>query len=444
LVKGARKFLWPEHFWLEKTKEKRQETLMKTDTSIRVQIRKGAMLRQRSPRNAVSRTGLCLLAVVLLACVATPKANAQTNRYAEDAARLEAVAEWVSGAWSFFDGARTAVEFLTGFDGQTQLSLADIRETVISALKEVNAQELASDTTGLVDVFHEVEVQTRAVASDAMKAGRDMDSIMASSFATSFLATRLADLSTRGTILFNKLEPILRAPTTLDDRTRLENEVLAIAVMPAYTALVPLLVSTMKLIGEIEPSLKSAQNQLINEKLAAAQQTLFMAAGAYSLWVPSEKCGFEIIRNGWFFELKWTCRPSHFYAPVGKDVGFLHSRPFYAHYTFDRGTNPACHIYDLSRCYQFVSPDIPFYQYQTIPIVKLALDSLESIGDVACSMVSADDVLVWDPGVDTSSLIYNYGSHVSHANGWIMQVRQEPGASRCTTPQRAGVPALPQ
>jgi hypothetical protein len=360
-----------------------------TATSITGQGRKGTMLRQCSPRNILRRTGLCLLAVVLLASGGVPKVHAQTNRYAEDAARLAAIAKWVSGTWKYIGGLRTAIGFLTGFDGQAQLTLADIRETVVSAIKEVNAETLAKEVDGFADNFHQVQVLTRSVASDAMRAGQSMDSIMVSDFGKIYLAARFSELINSGTYLFKQLDPILRAGSIDENgRSNSENDRLVIAVTPAYTVLVPLLVSAMKLVGEIDPALKSGHDELISEKLASAQQTLFMAAGAYTLYA------YEPGPNP----------PNYFYSPVAEDSRWMWKWPLYAY-----------HYRDPYIGGRFYGPAEPFHRYQTIPIVKLALDSLQEIMNVQPSMVWAENAVIWD--------LYTE-KFAPFVFGWIIRLRQ--------------------
>jgi hypothetical protein len=137
------------------------------------------MLRQRSPRNIVGRTGLYLLAVVLLASGGAPQAQAQTTSYAEHAKQVENVIKWTKGAWSFVGGLRTVVGFLTGSDNQPQLQLTDIQKTVVAALDERHDKDLIEAVNGLVRLFHAIEVEANSVR----------DSIMAGSFATPYLAS---------------------------------------------------------------------------------------------------------------------------------------------------------------------------------------------------------------------------------------------------------------
>jgi hypothetical protein len=336
------------------------------------------MLGQCSPRNILRRTGVCLLAIVLLAAAGTPKAQAQTTPYDKDWERLKNVIKWVNGAWSFVGGLRSVVGFLTGSDGQPQLTIQDIQETITNALDKKEDDDLIKDVTAFANNFHNIEVEANSVRA----------SIMASSFVTSYLAGSFKALNMTGQSLFDKLNPILRAPSIR------ENDQRVYRVMPAYTVLVPTMVSTRKLLGEIEPLLKSAQDRLISETLAAATQTLFMAAGAYVLYAHDPR----------------RVPPVFFYSPVGTDDAWMFHRPLYAYNHTYHG--------------QLITvPALRFYQYQAIPIVKLALDSLESIVSVQPSMVWTERAYIWDLFTDPN-MSQSKPAFAPSALGWITRVRQ--------------------
>lgn len=352
---------------------------MKTDTSIKRQKRKGAILRQGSPRDLLRRTGWYLLAVVLLASAGAPKAQSQTTSYDEDAKRLAALAEWVSGAWSFIGGVRTAVQFLTGTADQRQLTLEDIKGTIDDALVERDDMKLVEGVKAFAANFHDLSLDAKVLGSNAMLTGH--------------LTGQLTNLRMKGVDLFTTIDDILRLPSTSEDDQKQgpKNDRRVIAVMPAYTVLVPLLVSTRKLLGEVEPSLKSAQDQQNSETLAKAQQTLFMAAGAFVLYAYEPEYAPGRIP------------PNFFYSPVAEDGRWMFKWPLYAYHYRDP--------YIGGRIY---GPAEPFRVYQNIPIVELALDSLESIVKVQPSLVWAKNAVIWD--LDTEKF-------AKFVFGWIIRVR---------------------
>jgi hypothetical protein len=289
---------------------------------------------------------------------------------------VKAIINWISGAWDFVSGLRTAVGFLTGLDGGTQVSLADIQETVLKALEQHATEERIRRVGGFMDRFHQVQVTAR----DLIMAGQSVDTVMASDF----LRERLVALIDDGTDLFRELDPTLRAPATS------ENDELAIAVMPAYTMLVPALVSAMKLVGGIIPLLKRSQDELISEKLITAQQTLFIATGVYVLYA------YEPGQS-----------PIFFYAPVGEDrEGWMSQRPLYRY-----------HYIDPFIGQRFSGPREFFFRYQAIPIVQLVLESLERI-------VNTQPSMVWAERVDIVDIVSGDRRTAQFVFGQIIRVRQ--------------------
>ncbi|MES2353426.1 MAG: hypothetical protein V4568_03310 [Pseudomonadota bacterium] len=342
------------------------------------------MSRLYTPRNILSRVWKCFFAFALIFAVTTPKSQTP-NPYAEDAERVAALLQWTGGAWSFITGFRTGVGFLTGLDGQSQITLADIRQIVGEALREQELTELKKEVNGYIDNFH----QTQVLARDLVMSGQSMDTLMTSSWAQTYLRGRLTDLVSTGTELVNKLEPIMRLPVSV------ENDRLVVDALPAYTVLVPALISAMKLAGEIDPQLKRGHDEFISEKIVKAQQTLFMAAGAYVLYA------YEPARGQIFF-----------YSPVGEDRSWMLSRPLYRYYYFDPFVTTA-----------FAGPYEPFFRYQALPVVQLALDSLEKTVNAQPAMVSATNVYIWDLYGSPSFRPKN-PSLAPVAFGHITQVRQ--------------------
>lgn len=311
------------------------------------------ILRQPSTRGILSSSGWFLLTVVLHFSAGTPDAQAQQpNSFEKDVAAAEAILNWASGTYRFISGARTAIEFLTGLDGGPRLT-EDIKQTVLGALREHETGLRKAAVQGFLDNFIQVQKDVDLI----LGRGKTMDT------ALDFVRESLVALIQDGTKLFNQLEPILRAPATL------ENDADVVGNMWAYTVVVPTLVSAMKLVGEIIPSLKRSRDESISEKLIAAQQTLFMAAGAYILYAyePGQQKSF-------------------FYSPVGEQLrGWMVERPLYRYYYVDPFVGG-----------RFVGPLEPFSRYQENPVVKLALGSLDRIVNAQPSMVWTERVQIPD------------------------------------------------
>ncbi len=305
----------------------------------------------------------------------------------EELKRIQAIIEWCSGAWSFISGVRSGVAFLTGLDGQSRLTIADIRQTVTEALRQESLTRLQEDINGFLDRYD----QTQILARNQVIAGQSLETLMSSPWGKTHLYDRLRSLVDDGSDILQRLEPILRAPANP------ENDRRVVAIMPAYTVMLPSLISAMKLAAEIDPTLlKRGYDEVISKKLVMAEQSLFMAAGAYVLYA------YEPARG-----------PVFFYSPVGTDRdGWMLERPLYRY-----------HYVDPFLGGRFAGPHAPFYQYQAIPIVQLALDSLDKIMNVQPSMVTAKNVFIWDLFNTASSTRSKLGI-APFVFGYIVQVRQ--------------------
>jgi hypothetical protein len=308
------------------------------------------------------------------------------DSYAEDARRVAAIVEWTGSTWSYIAGVRTAFGFLTGLDEQEHISIGDIRQVVHDALKEEALTELRGKIDGYMDRYHTMQVLSR----DQVMSGQSMDTLLTSNWGTTHLHDNLTDLINDGTDLLVELDRFVQAQggQPLDDR-------LLVSAMPAYTVLVPALISSMKLATEIDPlRLKRGYDELVSEKIAKMQQRLFDAVGAYLIYAYDPAHG-----------------PVNFYSPVGADTdGWMLSRPLYRYHYVDPYIGKS-----------FSSPHAPFFQYQSIPIVSLALDSLEKAVKAQHGMVVARDVYVWDlrtspvkPGNNIAGFVF----------GDIVRVRQ--------------------
>jgi hypothetical protein len=118
----------------------------------------------------------------------------------------------------------------------------------------------------------------------------------------------------------------------------------------------------------IDPALKRSYDELISQKLVTAEQSLFMAAGAFVLYA---------------YEPRQSAH--RFYSPVGADRSWMQARPLYRYLYVDPFVGG-----------RFAGPLEPFFRYQEVPVVKLALDSLDKINTTQPSLVWAEEAYIWD------------------------------------------------
>ena len=321
----------------------------------------------------LKRIGMCFLVVTSLCSVDVHKVKAQSTSVEDDAKRLVEIGEWVSHAWGYIQGTETAIEFLTGVGQKKELTLEDIKGTIDDALIDQDDRHLVDDV--------------RAYAKNLHDFARDVNVGMSTQELFDMLRLtffkQLIEERSEGTKLFTALNSILHLPSNV------RNDQRVIAVMPAYIVFVPLFVSTTRLINEVEPGLRLSQDMKISETLAEAQQALFTAAGSYTLYAYEPGAGGN---------------PNFLYSQVAIETsGWMTKWPLYAFYFLDPFLDK-----------QFSGPLEPFQIYQTIPIVKLALDSLESIVKAQPSIVWARDALIFNLFSD---------KRAPFVFGWIVQVR---------------------
>jgi hypothetical protein len=330
-------------------------------------------------QNGPNRAWIYILIIVMSLSPVTARAQGVSNPYSEDAKRVEAIIKWASGTWGYVQGARTAVGFLTGMDGQAQLTLQDIHETVVEALQDQSLKRLKEDVAGFMDRYHQMQV----LARDQVMSGQDMNTLLTSTWGTTHLRDRLTALIDDGTDLLSRIDPILRDPVSTQDEQR------AIDVMPAYVMLMPAVVSAMKVAAEIDPArLKRGYDQLVSEKLIGAQQMLFGLVGAYQIYA------FEPAKG-----------PTFFHSPVGAaNTSWMRERPLYRHY------HPLGEV---------TGPANRFIVYQQLPVIQLALDCLEKAVKAQHAMIVARNV----PMLDLFNIPEGLPPTAALVYGYIIQVR---------------------
>ena len=326
------------------------------------------------------RTGTCLLILILILPVDAIRAEASTSSFDSDAQTIKEIIDWSTSAWDYLGKVRTAVEFITGKQPPTGLTIQQIENTIEYVIDRENDRMSIAKVESLAARFHAMVIQIKAV----LPPGQSVDSLIGSDFVKTYLADTLAGIHADGTDLLADLGSVLRSPSTRVTDQRVAR------LMAAYVTLVPLWASSMKLLGEVSPEVKPAQDELISEELVQVQQTLFMAAGAYLL--RAYECGNSSIS---------------FYSPVGGEIyGWMLSRPLFAYY------NP---INAHGGGSGFVPPPQFFWQYESENAAKLALNSLESVGSASHSMVWAANAPHWD--------LFLHLNSASCVLGWITRVR---------------------
>jgi hypothetical protein len=212
------------------------------------------MFEQLLQRNAVRRTGIGLVVFVLLFSGGVKNGKAETI---DDLNTLKAIYDWVSSGFNYLNGVRTALDFLTGASPPTNLKLEDIKRTVVNALNERHDQDAIDGVQGLAETFSDMQKQTRL----ALQTGQGANTLMNSDFARTYLADKLSEIDTSANKLYASLLPVLRLASSSP-----ENDQRVATVMPAFVILVSLRVSSLRLLSEITPWLKSVQDELISEK----------------------------------------------------------------------------------------------------------------------------------------------------------------------------------
>ena len=288
-----------------------------------------------------------LLCLTVSSMTAAP-AQAQTNQYAEDWAKLQKVLGFASNAYGYVNGAISAITWLTGSGGApTGPSLDEIKQVVVDAMRGQQTEDIINRVNSVMSTLREIQNEA---TSHAQYMGNP-DDLMRSQWAVNFLSARLANIKQDASYVHATLETILRreAQSRGDGFSR---EKQAVAVLPAFMTLVPLRVATMKMVGEIHPSLAAGEAQNISDLLASAGVTYFRLVGTYSI-------RYTYCPGGPF------CAISR--SPVGLDQGQMWRRQLYSYY--HRLSNGNLNTY----------PAMRFTQYQSIPLVWSALKTLGDI-----------------------------------------------------------------
>ena len=346
------------------------------------------MLTREKNRFVLAALGLtCLTAVSLSAA----PAHAQTNRYAEDWARLQKVIGFASSAYGYVNSAVSAIRWLTGANGApTGPTLEEIKTVVVEALREHHTQttldQVRATITTLIEIQNEMSSHARYMANP--------DDLMRQQWAINYLTTRLAIIETQAGSVLSTMQTMLeRNANFRPEGYSMEKQ--AVAITPAYIALVPLHAAAMKMVGELLPSLAAGKAENIKNLLATAGKVHFRLVGTYSI-------RFQV------------CLPflgcRHLFSPVGLDQSQMFKRQLYSYY--HRLSNGNLNTY----------PALRWSQFQGIPLVDAALRSLANV-DWAYKQRSN-----WTP------------FWLSETRVWLMDQYTDPNAN-WSKPKFADIPA---
>jgi hypothetical protein len=319
------------------------------------------VLRKRSFFKSIE---IYLLIFVLLSAD-IPKAKAQTSSSDEDATRIKEIVGWLSSAFDYAGKLKAGLDFITGVQPPQEVTLQQIEEAIEGKAFEESDRASIAHVKSLAGQLGGVQTAIKNTCKDKCKS---IDDIAGSPFAQDVIANSLSGITSGSRDELENLGSLLESPRDPDRVTDRLLDQRAARVMAAYSTVVGVWTSSMKLIGDLAPELKSTQDELISEELVQVQQTLFVATGAYLLHA---------------YECNKT--PVFFYSPVGGSVLWLSSHRVYKYYNYGP---PA-------RERGFPPPEF-FWQYENEEAANVALTTLESVGKNTHAPVWADNVPVWD------------------------------------------------
>jgi hypothetical protein len=321
--------------------------------------------RARKKLSTVAAGLLCLGAISLSA----GPAHAQPNRYAEDWETLNKVMGFASSAFGYVNGAISAIRWLTGANGApTGPTLDEIRVVVMEALRGQQTEDVLNRVNAAMTTLREIQNE---VASHAAHMGNP-DDLMRTQWAVNYLSSRLANIQQDASYVYATIETILRrdAIASGDGNARDKQ---AIAVIPAFITLVPLRMATMKMTGELHPSLAAGEGRNIDDLLQSAARTYFRAVGVYA------------IRYTWCPGGPWCAIKQ---SPIGLDQDKMFKRQLYSYH--HRLTNGQLNTY----------PALRWSQYERIPIVNTSLRALYQVEETywkrhSGNRITFDEQRVW-------------------------------------------------
>jgi hypothetical protein len=132
-------------------------------------LKEDAMSQRKSKKLGAAAAALLCSALVSFSAIPV---RAQSNRYAEDWARLQQVIGWGRSGFSFVTGAVAAISWLTGYNNPSPgPTLDEIRQTITDSLAQVQAQDLIDRVNALANNFAEIRTETRSRAAYYMSMG---------------------------------------------------------------------------------------------------------------------------------------------------------------------------------------------------------------------------------------------------------------------------------
>jgi hypothetical protein len=303
-----------------------------------------------------------------------PCDQATYNAFDCDTQKLTEIIEFGVKGYNVVSGLIKIIDFLTGISGgpaPEQITLQSIQQAALSAANMKGDNDfLTKEVQGHTLTFNRIAEQVKGrFGPDAS----DQD-IQTSDFGKIFLATSLSQLTFGIEHSLPYAEDVLQLPAST-----VENAERVAKLLPGYLTLIPLYVSSYKILSGIDQTFRTVEDSQIPKTLARAQQILVNAVGAYVLH------GYECDKDQILF-----------YSPVGADNGWMFARPLYAYYHIRAGR------------FDFV-PALSFelYQNQKLPISAAALDSLQKMGTTAPAIVMTHDAYIFNLYTDPNDVRSN-------------------------------------
>jgi hypothetical protein len=285
----------------------------------------------------------------------------------DDLKTLGEIVSFLKGSFDYVTGASNIIKFLTGYNPPNELTMKAIEAALAESEDKRYDHNLVVKAKILADLYRELfdELQTQKARG---KTDDQLFTMFSQIYSTIFNAASHANFNRDATELWDFLEDVVALPSTDYNSKRVA------MVLPAYLSVIPLKISSLSLLNEIEPSGKPGRDQTINELLVRAQQTLFDAVGAFVL--DAYECG----------------KPqSVFYSPVGTDNRWMAQRPLFKYY-LTRGPVPVL--------------GMSFSVYEGMSIANHALAALERITNDIGAPVIAENAYILnlqtDPNIDST------------------------------------------
>jgi hypothetical protein len=316
-------------------------------------------------------SGTILAGVLAPAGVSYAKPNpcdpATYNALDCDTNKLTEIIEFGVKGYDVVSGFIKIIDFLTSLSGgpaPEQITLQTIQQAALSAANMKGDNDFLTEVQGHTLTFNRIAEQVKGrFAPDASD-----QTIQTSDTGKSFLASSLSLLTYGIEHSLPYAEDVLQLPAST-----VENAERVAKVVPGYLTLIPLYVSSYKILSGIDQTFRTVEDSQIPKTLAKVQQILVNAVGAYVLH------GYECDKD------------QIFYSPVGADNGWMFARPLYAYYHIRAGR------------FDFV-PALSFAAYQNQKLPEAALNALQKITSTAPAIVMTHDAYIFNLYTDPNDV----------------------------------------